>query len=258
MIGILDKSIPMSDIFDGNNIVVYTDGSSLINKDYYEASSAIVITINGKIVDKLGCFHINGTNSLGEFYAMMMAIDKVEEIKNDNPELKDYFTIFVSDSKYVVSSLNEWSDNWAKSANYDYSKVWKNSSNSEISHQWIIKYLHKKYISNNEWMKKNIFIHTNGHINGDNIKEVSVYYNKVTKRNSYNMMMHRKFLRLESFKTIVNMNSEVDKLAEYIRINKNIYYENEESENKWEIKIRKNQVREKRIVIKSRKNKKEK
>ena len=252
-----NKTIPMSDIFDGNYIAVFTDGSSFISKDksYYEASSAVVITINGEIVDKLGCFHTNGTNSLGEFYAMMMAINKVEEIKKDNPELKDYFTIYISDSKYVVSSLNEWVHNWASLANYDYNKVWKNSSKTDIAYQSIIKYLYRKYISDDEWQETNLIFHTNGHINNTNPKELSLYYGKVRKRNSYNMMMHRKFLKLESFNNIVNMNNIADTLAEYIRSNKNIYYESEGSENvQWLIKRRKNQVRDNRIVIKSRKN----
>lgn len=252
-----DKNIPMSDIFDGNYIAVYTDGSSFISKDksYYEASSAVVITINGEVVHKLGCFHVNGTNSLGEFYAMMLAIDKVEEIKKDNPELKDYFTIYISDSKYVVSSLNEWVYNWVELANYNYDIVWKNSSKQEIAYQFIIKYLYKKYISNKDWQEKNLIFHTNGHINKTNPKEISAYYGKVRKRNSYNMMMHRKFLRLETFKEIVNNNHAVDALAEYIRTNKNIYYENEGSENiQWLIRKRKNLIRDQRIIIKSRKN----
>ena len=96
----------MKAITEGNYIAAFTDGSSYISKDqkYYEASSAVVIIINDKEVCRLGCFHKNGTNSIGEVYALMLAIEKVEELKRDNPELNDYFTFYVSDSRYVVQS----------------------------------------------------------------------------------------------------------------------------------------------------------
>ena len=169
----------MTDLFSSNYIAVFTDGSSFIKNEYYEASSAVVIVINGEVVCKFGCFHVNGTNSIGEIYAMMLAIERVEELKRDNPELRDYFTFFVSDSKYVVSSLNEWVYNWANKNKTD--DIWIGSSGKPVMYQNFIKYLYYNYLIDSEWKKRNLIFHMNGHINQN---QIGIKYKKALVRNN--------------------------------------------------------------------------
>jgi len=239
-------------MFDHNYIVAYTDGSSVIKGDFYEASSAVIIIINGIKVCEFGCYHVNGTNSLGELYAMMLAIERIEEIKKENPGLKNYSTYFISDSKYVVSSLNEWIFNWARINKYN-NGIWLTGSKSPIMYQWIIKYLYFKYISNDEWRNNNLFIHTNGHVNHLNDNEVSRYYKKFCYRNPLLEGNHI-ISTLEEYTDLVKSNGDVDRLADKIRNRKLFYYEEREEDLQWEIRKKRIPVRNQKIIIKSRKN----
>ena len=241
----------LSDLMSRNYIGVFTDGSSYIDKkkEYYEASSAVIIVINNIEVCRLGCFHVNGTNSIGEIYAMMLAIDKVEELKRDNPELRDYFTFYVSDSKYVVSSLTEWIFNWVKIN--ENNKIWKSSSNQPISYQWIMKYLYNNYISDKAWRDKNLILHINGHVNN---KSIGAAYKKALKRNSQKTWSYKKCITLNTFKELVSYNHIVDAIAEKIRSEKITYYEEGDENTQWVRRKRILPVRNQRFVIKSRTN----
>ena len=235
-------------LFDKNYIAAFTDGSSIIKHDFYEASSSIVIIINGEEICRFGCYHVNGTNSLGEIYAMMLAIERVEEIKRDNPKLKNYETYFISDSKYVVSSLNEWIHNWVR-INKHNNDVWVTSSHSPIMYQWIMKYLYFKYMKNNYWTALNKIIHTNGHVNFNNEKDLKKYFKKFMYRNPicYNATVNE-------YKYVVEMNNQADRLADKIRSEKLFYYEEREDGLSWEIRRKRIPTRNQRIIIKSRKN----
>ena len=237
-------------MFSKNHITVYTDGSSFIKNDFYEASSGCVIFINNIEVCRFGCYHINGTNSLGEMYAMMMAIDRISDIKKDNPELKDYPVYYISDSKYVVESLRNWVFNWSKQGD----TLWKGSSGNPVMYQWIIKYLYSNYIANPKWRNKSIILHTNGHIDINKKKSFIKAYNKAKFRNKDVLSDFGISFSIDDFQSIVNNNNIVDKLAEYVRINKLRYYEKVGSDFEWEIRKRNLQKRNQKIVIKSRKN----
>lgn len=241
----------LSDLFTKNYIAVFTDGSSFISKDkkYYEASSAIVIVINNIEVCRFGCFHKNGTNSIGEVYAMMLAIDKVEELKRDNPELRDYFTFYVSDSKYVVSSLTEWIFNWVKLNKGR--KEWISSSNKPIAYQWIMKYLYDNYISNENWVANNMIIHINGHVSD---KAIGPSYRKCIKRNAKKTWNYKKCITMATFKELVRYNHLVDSVAETVRENKSVYFEERNEDSPWVKRKRILPVRNQRFVIKSRNN----
>lgn len=236
-------------LFSKNHIAVFTDGSSFIKGNYYEASSAVCITINGEEVCRFGCYHINGTNSLGELYAMMLAIDRVEEIKRDNPELQSYDTYYISDSKYVVESLRNWIFNWSRSGK---NSIWKLSNGEPVLYQKFLKYIYYNYISNSKWRSTNYILHTNGHIDCTSGKKFIKAYNKAKYRNSKYIKSDIEFTQ-DDFRIIVCKNSSVDKLADYIRSNKISYFE-ERNETTWEIRKRKIPIRKNMIVIKSRKN----
>ena len=240
----------MIDLLEGNYIAVFTDGSSFIDKNNskYEASSGIVIVINGEQVLNFGCYHVNGTNSLGEIYAMMQGIEKVEELKRLNPELKDYFTIYVSDSEYVVNTLNTWVYSWAKKNGNN--SMWKGSTGSPVLYQRFIKYMYYKYLLNDEWLDNNIILHIKGHVKS---KDYSTMYNKFMTKNNPQTTKHGRFVRFETFKNLVEYNHAVDSLAEMIRFNKDNYFE-ERLDTKWEVKRRKTMTRNQRIVIKSKRN----
>ena len=241
----------MKDLLEGKCITVFTDGSSYIDtkNNFYEASSAVVISINNDIVYKFGCYHNNGTNSIGEVYAMMLAIEKVEELKRDNPELRDYFTVYISDSKYVVSSLNEWIHSWAVLNKYN--EVWKSSSNKPIAYQWIMKYLYDKYISKHSWQENNLIIHINGHIQS---KDIGKYYSKALKRNSKQTWKYQRAITRHTFESLVQGNIIVDRFAEKIRLEKLFYYEERNENTPWVKRKRRIPVRNQRLIIKSRKN----
>ena len=241
----------MKAITEGNYIAAFTDGSSYISKDqkYYEASSAVVIIINDKEVCRLGCFHKNGTNSIGEVYALMLAIEKVEELKRDNPELNDYFTFYVSDSRYFVQIANECVYTLEKlNRNSD---IWKSSSGNPVAYQFVWKYLFEKYFTKQSWLNDNMIIHMNGHITG---KKLIESYKKAFKRNSNQTWAKQRAITLDAFKWMVDMNNIVDHLAEMIRTEKLYYFEKGSEDSKWVKRKRNIPTRNQRWIIRSRKN----
>ena len=116
-------------------IYIFTDGSSLIHDNKYEASSAIIaIDEDGNEVLRQGTYHINGTNSLGELYAMLMALkfsNRLNKLKIRN--------CIISDSEYIVKSLTKWIYKWA-------TNNWIGSKGEEIKFSDIFKDIYDKYI----------------------------------------------------------------------------------------------------------------
>lgn len=236
------------DLINGNYIAVFTDGSSIIgkNKSYYEASSAYMIVINGEEVHQCQFYHDNGTNSIGEVYAMHQAIEKVEEIKRDNPELKDYFTFYVSDSQYVIKSINVYMKAWRKQG---YEAVWKGSNGKDIAYQNIFKHINKKYFDHQSWYKTNMFIHIKGHLSEKrNHRE---YFKKFIDFNSLQMSYKRRFCYFDTFEELANYNTKVDELADEARLKK-IFYKEKRLSDKWDIKENLLPKRNQRIIIRSR------
>ncbi len=182
----------------------------------------------------------------------MLAIERVEEIKKDNPELKDYSTYFISDSQYVVNSFIDWIFNWVKINKYN-TGVWLSRSKSPIMYQWIIKHIYNNYISDEEWRQNNLFLHTNGHVNYCNISDLRLYHKKFVYKN-YILDITDRMATLDEYADLVKMNGEADKLAEKIRSNKLFYFEEREDGLPWEIRRKRIPTRNQRIVIKSRKN----
>lgn len=218
-----------------NTITMITDGSSLIKGNYYESSSSVIIYINDIFAMRLGCFHMNGTNSLGELYAFILGLDRISDIIYNNPELKDSKISIISDSEYVVNSLTVWYKSWIKKGIDSY---WISSSGKPVMYQDKIRYLLKNYI-----LEKDIDIyHMRGHVNQ------KVDFNKAYKKfcNKYNTRINE-----EDFSKMVDLNNQADRLAEYIRINKFDYYE-ELGETEWVKSQRKNQIRNGSIVVKGR------
>lgn len=216
-----------------NNILVFTDGSSLIRKGHYESSSAGSIYINHNHICEFGSYNYDSTNSFGELYAIVMAFDKLSDIIYNNPELNKYQIFIISDSEYVVKSLNIYLKSWIKQG---MNNNWINSKNKPVAYQSIFKYIYRNYFNityNVNGIKVNI-VHINSHI-----KNVDKSYNK------FNLNITK-----EEFIKISKYNDYVDKLANYIRNKKEIYYER--SYVKW-LKTKKINMVNGKIIISPRK-----
>lgn len=208
-------------------IQVFTDGSSNIHKDNYESSSAIIICVDKKEFYKCGTYHKGGTNSKGEVYAIKYAYDKLYELFNPN-KLTD--VEIISDSDYVVKSVTNWIYGWVRNR-------WKTASNSEVKFSDVFKYLYDKYLDR-KIRNKNIHVyHINSHIK--NIKKLKSARRKFCAKNDIDISD-------SDFEFLVKYNNEVDKLANYIRVNKLENYE--EVLHEWGRKVN---TRNGKIVIKS-------
>lgn len=238
------------DILDHNYIGVFTDGSSFIGKDksFYEASSGYIIVINDVPVFRCGFYHKNGTNSIGEVYAMSAAIEKVEEIKRDNPELKDYFTFYMSDSQYVIKSLTEYILSWRKQGN----KVWKTSTGEVVAYQSIFKYILNTYLNDDKWYLTNVFLHIKGHLDTASHKKKFDAFKKMCAFNSRRLSFKRRSVKWDSFNELILYNRDVDEIADSCRLNKTFYFEEVMEGTKWQIRKNPLPKRNQRIVIRSR------
>lgn len=237
-----------------NLIILATDGSSVINKknNEYQSSSSCSIYINDERVCDLGVFHYDGTNSLGELYAIVLGLDRLYEIIDENKSLlSDSYIIILSDSNYVVKSLNEYINSWIKQGG---DKTWKNSKGNEVAHQSLFKYLYNNYYNGNNYCIENIPIkicHIPGHIKLNNDSEsFSFLYKTFIKRNKLD-------INKNTFCKFIYYNNYADKLAEKIRLEKIIYYE-KKGDSKWLKKEKKINTRNGRILILPRKSRKRK
>lgn len=211
-------------------ICVFTDGSSFIKKDYYESASAMIITVDGTQVYECGTYHTDGTISKGEVYAMQLAFDKLHEFF-DESDLTD--VTIISDSEYAVKSVNSWIYNWAKNG-------WINSKNEQVKFKDIFEYLYETYLKK-KIKNKNIHVY---HINSH-----------VTKPDSARRQFQAKNdidISQDEFNMFIMYNNKVDALANAIRTNKTVNYE--EGELIWE--KRKNHLKtiNGKILIKRRKS----
>lgn len=239
------------DILDHNYIGVFTDGSSFIgkNKSSYEAASGYIIVINDIPVFKCGFYHKNGTNSIGEVYAMLAAIEKVEEIKRYNSELKEYFTFYLSDSQYVIRSLNEYILSWKKQG---YDNIWRTSNGELVSYQSIFKYILNTYLDDSEWYKTNVFLHMKGHLDKANHNKKFDSYKKMLQFNGKKLQYKKRSIKWDSFNNLISYNCNADEIADNCRINKIKYFEKVLGGNTWVIKENPLLKRNQRIVIRSR------
>lgn len=225
---------------DKENIFwIFTDGSSFIKKKYYESSSACIIYLNDEFITKFGCFHENGTNSLGELYAVMMGLDKVYEILNNSDTLTQANTEIkvVSDSQYVVKSLTSYIYTWVKQG---MDKNWKASTGKPVAYQDLMKYVFAKYLIKPEYTTS--IFHIMGHV-GSKILVNKAFF----KFNEYN----NSYLTISEFKIMMKRNNMVDELANYIRTNKCYYYE-KVGDSEWVKNPRKNLTRNGKTLIRKR------
>lgn len=104
-------------------ITIYTDGSSLNNKNYN--SPAGIGVFFGDDDERNISLRIVGTNQYAELYAIYMALNT---IKNDN---YDKITI-CTDSMYSINCLKVWIKNWKLNN-------WQTSTGKPVKHSSLIK-----------------------------------------------------------------------------------------------------------------------
>lgn len=220
-----------------SKIEIYTDGSSLIKGNYYEASSGVMIYIDGVKTLSIGTFHIDGTNSTGEVYATMLALDRIHDIIKDNPLLSDATINIYADSEYVVNSLTDWMWNWAKNK---VDAKWVSSSGKVVMYQSIFRRIYKRYMNNKDFNKIKVF-HIRGHI-GEKVKPEKAY-DYFIKKNKVNILMN-------DFMIHSKRNSVVDEIADIARSSKK--YKEIIHDNTYTIYERDNVIRDGNFVIQSR------
>lgn len=209
---------------ENNNVVIYTDGSSLIKGDYYESSGGIIITVDGSEVYRYGEYFPNGTNSKGEVYAMKMAFDKLYELF-DVSKLNS-ITI-ICDSEYVVNSVTKWIYGWAKNG-------WMNTNNEEVKFVDIFQYLYSKYLDKSVKNKKIKIYHIHSH-RKDTIKarRKFMYKNNVD-------------ITQSEYDRFTYWNNQVDEFVNQIRCEKHMKYEKYITESKIEFATNEKSQLEKR------------
>lgn len=188
------------------DIVVYTDGSSIIKKDFYESSGAIIITVNGHEVYRYGEYFPDGTNSKGEVYAMKFAYDKLHKLI-DVDSAKSI--TFICDSEYVVNSVNKWIYSWQKNN-------WLTSSGVEPKFCDVFKYLYDTYLNKKVRNKKIKVYHINSHQ-----KDLAKARRKFQAKNNIDVTQ-------DEYDKYTYYNDAVDKFANDVRfMKKNLeYYSN--------------------------------
>ena len=180
------------------NIIAFTDGSSIIKGDFYESSSAYIVTEDYKVVHIGGLYHENGTNSKGEVYAFKECIDYIFD--NYDVNEIDKITI-VSDSMYVVKSVNSWIYKWAKND-------WKASNGEDIKFKDVFIYLYNNYLMRGKRNKKIKVYHIKSHI-----KHTQKTRREFQFINDIDISWH-------DYKLLAWFNDKVDKLANKIRDSK--------------------------------------
>jgi ribonuclease HI len=230
---------------------IFTDGSSKISKDmsFYESSSAYLVTSgdDNKLLSG-GKYHIGGTISTGEAYAVLMGLKAFESMITQTNISKN-FDIVINihmDSAFVRDSLKSWVYGWSKAAGRH--GTWINSKKEPVACQDIFKGVFYEFVKTNNYEIN--FCKINGHIGEKiSIKDALKKYNN---KNDTKLTM-------DEFKILVKGNQHVDKLAEEVRKDRLIkhrciYNYNGRGNHLWE-KV--SLTKENKVKIKNRKEKKD-
>lgn len=86
-------------------IVIYTDGSCLLNRKNKPGGWGVVIEVDGEIVKQFSRSVENTTNQRMELTA---AIEAVKVLKDNT------IATIMSDSSYVICGITEWIHNWKR------------------------------------------------------------------------------------------------------------------------------------------------
>lgn len=182
---------------DFNIYIIASDGGSF-NNGYKNpdlpmfASSATIITKNGKIINIIQKRYKDKTNNFAELQAGVDGLDYL--IKEEKISESDLI-ILSSDSQYFIKGFNEWIYGWIK-------RGWKNNENENISNSYLWKYVWTNYINN---LKFSIMTCWNrGHTALDNNSEI---YNKLNFSCDYLCNFQINFLLQEA-----NLTKQIRKL----------------------------------------------
>lgn len=122
-------------------IQIFTDGASF-NNGYknpdkpQHATGANIITLNEKVIKKIGYDYGDNTISYAELTSVLRALKyakrKIKLMKESYGNKYDFHVEIISDSAYVVRSFNEYSLKWVKNG-------YRNSSGDDVSYKDIWK-----------------------------------------------------------------------------------------------------------------------
>lgn len=108
------------------NYIAYTDGSCLSNPGF-GGYAHIIISENGNKIKTSG-YREDTTNNRMELYAILNAIETIENLSTPAVKYKSTITIY-TDSSYCVNTINlGWLYNWKKNG-------WKNKANQEVKNK---------------------------------------------------------------------------------------------------------------------------
>ena len=123
-----------------NNIIVFTDGSSINNgskkKEHYGGIGIYIQntieSISEKLLGKI-------TNNIAELKACIKAINIISQ----KPDYDNNKIIIYTDSEYVINSITKWSLNWKKNNWKKYDK--RKKEKKDIKNKELIKELNNLY-----------------------------------------------------------------------------------------------------------------
>lgn len=143
---------------------LFSDGSSFNNGKKkpdlpQHASCGIVITDSeGKTLKERTKFFPDQTISYGELRGSIVALNTFKKYAEKNNLEPPYRIELYSDSQFVVKGVNDWMLGWLK-------RGWKNASGATVGQVDLWKYLHKNYLTNEDYKIK--FVHIKGHTGND-------------------------------------------------------------------------------------------
>lgn len=182
-------------------IFIFTDGS--INKKKGLCSSAFCIIREGHMVASM-VSERKGSNSLAEVTAVLEAMERLVSINGlileTSDKKSDYEFILVSDSQYVIKSINEYSINWIKNG---IDSIWIGSNRKQVMYQEEF----RKILKMRDELKNIKFVHIYSHLDSD-----------LKFDNAYEKFCEQYHITKVQFKEFTKYNNLVDKLA-YNKIN---------------------------------------
>lgn len=134
-------------------IYIFTDGAATIKGNVRYSASAIYV--KAPMFDYVKTqFFPNGTNSIGELFAMRDAIIFADKLAEFYPN--DVINI-ITDSEYVLKSVTKWIYSWAKSG-------WKKHDGSPVKYSDVFDELYEGYLRKDIKRKNIKYYHITSHI----------------------------------------------------------------------------------------------
>ena len=210
----MGNEITISDVFNENTLVIFTDASIVKSADGYNGCSGSVAFFendDGTISEDISLVKLlDTTNNESEAYAIYLGLLQAINFRNKRPDKIKNIYLF-SDSKISLIGIREWIYKWVENV---HGNVMMSSSGKPVANQGILLKCIQLILENDLEV---VLSHTDGHVKFSVRKEL---YESLQNFRRMNHMVNS-FINMDLYEMIARCNDIVDNVTRDTLLDKN-------------------------------------